>query len=209
LSQELPLVIQHVNAGHPLKVYKPINGAALDPAHEYLIATVEDLEKVPLPLLCRLYNQANSGMNVNNFKPGTIIKYCLPALQKLVVLSTASAVPVPAAPAVAQPAPSTEAPQGEVTVAKTEAAVPTPEKKAAEKKTSVRTPEKFAGKTIVPKVSENPRRDGTRGHQSFEVILNGHKASSHHGISYEKFVEGGGRAQDLAWDVEKGNAELR
>jgi hypothetical protein len=81
--------------------------------------------------------------------------------------------------------------------------------KAGEKKISSRIPEKFAGKTIVPKVSENPRRDGTRGFQSFEVILNGHKASSHHGISYEKYVDGGGRAQDLAWDLEKGNAEIR
>jgi len=222
LNPELPLVLQHVNAGHPLWAYQPVDGEVLEPGHHFLIKVAEDLEGVPVPLLARLYNQTHPGMRVDTFKPGTIIKHCLPSLIQLAG-STKSVLPATAvAPASEEPASSlsTAQEQGESTVTETKAAAvpaetapkvtaPKAAPKAGEKKISSRIPEKFAGKTIVPKVSENPRRDGTRGFQSFEVILNGHKASSHHGISYEKYVDGGGRAQDLAWDLEKGNAEIR
>ena len=67
-NTELPLVIYHKNAEHQLEVYKPRDGEALDPAHHHLITVQEDLEKLPKPILARLYNQANPGLNVTSFK---------------------------------------------------------------------------------------------------------------------------------------------
>ena len=59
----------------------------------------------------------------------------------------------------------------------------------------------FSGMKIYLKAKENPRRAGTYGHASFELIKNG--------MTYEDFVAAGGRPQDLAWDVNKGNVEVR
>jgi hypothetical protein len=56
----------------------------------------------------------------------------------------------------------------------------------------------FAGKIIRAEVDENPRREGTGGHRSMEIILAHPK-----GISYEDFLAAGGRRQDLVWDLDK------
>ena len=57
---------------------------------------------------------------------------------------------------------------------------------------------KFDNKRILLKVEEenNPRRKGSHGFVSYQIILD------NPGITYEKFIELGGRRQDLAWDVE-------
>lgn len=69
----------------------------------------------------------------------------------------------------------------------------------------------FAGKTLVGAVKENqegavvnPRRAGTPGHKSLGLILDAGKA----GITYEDFIEKGGRNQDLRWDIAHGNAAV-
>lgn len=69
----------------------------------------------------------------------------------------------------------------------------------------------YAGKTLIGAVKENqegavvnPRRDGTPGHKSLGLILNAGKA----GISYEDFVAGGGRNQDLLWDIAHDNVKV-
>lgn len=67
----------------------------------------------------------------------------------------------------------------------------------------------YLGKTIVPKVSENPRREGTRGHKSMQVVLDHHKNHGYKGITFAKYVELGGRAEDLAWDLTKGSVEIK
>ncbi len=73
-------------------------------------------------------------------------------------------------------------------------------KKAAKKVTKKAKTEtrgrtcQFAGMKITKLVKENPRREGTIGHASFELIENG--------MTYEAFIEAGGRWQDLVWDVE-------
>jgi hypothetical protein len=62
-------------------------------------------------------------------------------------------------------------------------------------------PSIFSGKVLTKAVSENPRRAGTAGHKSFSVIKNG--------MTFEQYVAAGGRRQDLAWDVEKGNVKVK
>lgn len=60
---------------------------------------------------------------------------------------------------------------------------------------------KYAGMALTATVEENPRREGSNGHKSFQLLL------KNPGITYEKFIELGGRATDLAWDIEHKNAK--
>lgn len=59
----------------------------------------------------------------------------------------------------------------------------------------------FAGQKIYKLAKDNPRREGSHGHASFALITNG--------MSYEKYLELGGRRQDLVFCVEKGHVEMR
>jgi hypothetical protein len=51
-------------------------------------------------------------------------------------------------------------------------------------------------------LTENPRREGGFGYKAMDVVLR------NPGISYEEYVVCGGRKQDLAWDLAKGNVTL-
>jgi hypothetical protein len=79
-------------------------------------------------------------------------------------------------------------------------------KRAAKKTTTTTTGERtgrpsgFAGKVIRKVATENPRREGTHGYSSWELIKNG--------MTYEKYIAAGGRRQDLAWDLERGYVKL-
>jgi len=106
---ELPLIIHHVNATVPLEVYKPKDGEPLD-ANHHLITAPEDLEKLPMPILAQLYNQANPGMCVTNFKPGTVIRYCMASLTKLSEVK-AAAPPATSKDANTEPTPAGTSPQ--------------------------------------------------------------------------------------------------
>lgn len=61
---------------------------------------------------------------------------------------------------------------------------------------------KFSGKKIYPAGEENPRRVGSAGWKTFELIL------ANPGLTGEELVAGGGRLVDLAWDEAKGNVRL-
>jgi len=61
----------------------------------------------------------------------------------------------------------------------------------------------FAGKWIHNLAGDNPRREGTVGHKSFEILIR-HGAD----MPYEAYIENGGRRQDLAWDINKGFVEV-
>lgn len=63
---------------------------------------------------------------------------------------------------------------------------------------------KFAGKTIYPKCRNNPRRVGSKGWHSYEIIL-----GRTDGVPYEEYVAKGGRARDLQWDIDRKWAEVR
>jgi deoxyribonuclease (pyrimidine dimer) len=49
---------------------------------------------------------------------------------------------------------------------------------------------------LTAKVEENPRRPGTRGRESLQIIM------ENPGISTEMYMNLGGRHQDLKWDIE-------
>ena len=49
----------------------------------------------------------------------------------------------------------------------------------------------------------NPRREGTKGHASFMLLLD-----SPDGLKYEDYLAAGGRRVDLAWDLVHGNVEV-
>jgi hypothetical protein len=56
---------------------------------------------------------------------------------------------------------------------------------------------------IVPLVDENPRRKGSHGFKSLQIILGARKP-----ISVADFQKKNGRLRDLHWDVNAGNAKL-
>lgn len=66
----------------------------------------------------------------------------------------------------------------------------------------------FAGKLIklTAAIAEkgNPRKVGTFGHKSMEIIIN----AGGDGIRYEEFASEGGRPNDLRWDIDKGHVTV-
>jgi len=61
----------------------------------------------------------------------------------------------------------------------------------------------FEGKMIKCLVEKNPRRQNTHGFHSMGILINAGEP-----VSYESYVAQGGRRQDLAWDINKGYAEV-
>lgn len=55
----------------------------------------------------------------------------------------------------------------------------------------------FAGKHLRAAVGSNPRRPGSHGYRSLQIIID------NPGISTEDFVKSGGRLVDLAWDYQR------
>ena len=63
---------------------------------------------------------------------------------------------------------------------------------------------RFSGKLIRSTVDKNPRREGTRGHKSHEILSN----LEGQPISFEDYKSKGGRTIDIEWDISKGWAEI-
>ena len=61
----------------------------------------------------------------------------------------------------------------------------------------------FEGKMIKCLVDKNPRRQNTHGFHSMGILINAGEP-----VSYEAYIAQGGRRQDLAWDINKGYAEV-
>lgn len=59
----------------------------------------------------------------------------------------------------------------------------------------------FEGKRIYKKVPNNPRKVGTHGWKSFNLIQDG--------MTYDAFLLAGGRNNDLRWDLEKGHIRVK
>ena len=53
----------------------------------------------------------------------------------------------------------------------------------------------FTGKRLYRNMDVNPRRPGTLGHRSFDLIVDG--------MTYEEYLMAGGRNNDLHWDIER------
>lgn len=58
----------------------------------------------------------------------------------------------------------------------------------------------FKGKMIEAACQDNPRRAGTGGFKSMQILIDANGP-----ISYEDFLEAGGRRIDLAWDLKYDN----
>lgn len=61
----------------------------------------------------------------------------------------------------------------------------------------------YSGCTLHPNVEENPRRAGSHGHNSLQIILDDP------GITYEDFRARGGRTNDLRWDINAGRVVVK
>ena len=59
----------------------------------------------------------------------------------------------------------------------------------------------FSGMRIYRLVEGNPRREGTHGHKSFALIVDG--------MTFEDYKARGGRNCDLSWDLDHNYVELR
>ena len=60
--------------------------------------------------------------------------------------------------------------------------------------------------TIVVVVDKNPRREGTLGWRSYNIILN---HNSDEELTVAKYLELGGRMNDLLWDVKRDRLQLQ
>ena len=62
---------------------------------------------------------------------------------------------------------------------------------------------KFSGKTITALKKENPRRKGSHGWESYNIILNNKGP-----MLFEDYQAAGGRNRDLQWDIDHGNSSV-
>lgn len=78
-------------------------------------------------------------------------------------------------------------------------------KAAKEPKTDRRSPKDLEGKKLyfTGKDGVNPRRDGTWGFKSLQIII------SNPGIKFEDWVKKGGRTVDLYWDMKYDRIEVK
>jgi hypothetical protein len=68
--------------------------------------------------------------------------------------------------------------------------------------TNDRVPQRFTGKeklrSKIGPQEDNPRREGSHGHRSLQIIIDSP------GITVEEYIAKGGRPRDLRWDIAKG-----
>jgi hypothetical protein len=76
---------------------------------------------------------------------------------------------------------------------------PTGEPKARGRKPGT---SKLNGSKFVPTKQVNPRRAGTHGWRSYNILL-----ANPAGIEYGAYIAAGGRANDLAWDITHKNTK--
>lgn len=150
--------------------------AAAQPG-DFVISKQDDLKNVPGPLMIAVYNDAavkGEGKQVVKFADKeTGARRVWPTLDFLAKAGT-----------VVEGATATRAPR-----------------KAREAGTGVRgRTSQYAGMVIRKIVKENPRREGTHGYKSYEVIRDGMK--------FETFITNGGRLKDLAWDISYGRIKM-
>lgn len=162
------------------------NGRTLAANEEALIEA-----RVTMDQMVSLYNALTPSAPVKKFETKGH------GAKRLIVLAAAKAIEVKFQQE-KEPMTATE------TAAKT--AKPKKEKVAKEPSEKKGRQSTFAGKKIflADGVTENPRREGTGGFKSMEIII----ANACDGITYEDFIAAGGRRQDLVWDLDKGSVIL-
>ncbi len=66
-------------------------------------------------------------------------------------------------------------------------------------------PAAHAGKRIYALVDGNPRRPGSLGYYSYQIV----KKAGTKGITYEAFIKAGGLNNGLRWDLERKFVEVK
>lgn len=100
----------------------------------------------------------------------------------------------------AEPGKSTKRKTKESTMATKKAAKKAVKKAAKKTNGAGRKPRIDTSKKLKKLVDKNPRREGTHGYKSFSLISNG--------MTVEKYLEKGGRMNDLNWDIKHKYVEL-
>jgi hypothetical protein len=170
--------------------YRTFSAASAAAANipDAVLATDVDITKVPTATLVTLYNIIRPERPIKKFADRETAEQRMKGV--LEVLAKPGEAPAASA--------TTEETEGDM-------ATKTKTKRAAKKATATDgngagRPSAFSGKVIRKLVDENPRREGTFGYASFALIKNG--------MTYEKYIEAGGRRQDLAWDIERKYVKL-
>lgn len=144
---------------------------------DFVVSAQKDLQNIPGPVLIAVYNDAavkGQGKTVAKFADKeTAARRVWPTLDFLAKRGT-----------VVEGAPRAKR-----------------EKTAREPGTGQRgRTSQFAGKVIKMIVTENPRREGTFGYKSWEVMRDG--------MTFEDYIAAGGRRKDLAWDISYGRVKM-
>lgn len=150
----------------------------LDETKEIAVLGKEQMGRLSTPLLVKLYNRVRPEKPITKFRDRKAAEKTMwDALEVLAPKPLPGNTTMPAA---AKKSARKSAAKKSTTTAK---------KAGGAGRTSA-----FSGKTITKLVDKNPRREGTHGFNSFALIKNG--------MTYEQYVEKGGRRNDLQWDVD-------
>lgn len=179
--------------------------AASSPAQTAFVAKDDELTEIPTAVLVTLHNKIRPEKPVTRFADRktaeTRLKGVLEVLAKPGEAPTTIGDTGPADDSAVLTEGSTE-----TTTEDTDMAAKTKGKgaKRAAKKTGEGTgagrTSAFAGKVIRKVADGNPRREGSLGYKSWEILKNG--------MTYEKYIAAGGRRGDLAWDLAHGFVKL-
>jgi hypothetical protein len=166
-------------------------------------ATDENLKNVPTSLLVVLHNIIRPEKPIKKFADReTAEKRMVGVLE--VLAKPGEDVPVPESTA-SSDATDASSPAGEDTDMANKAKSRKSGKKNPKKERINATegagrPSMFAGKVIRKIATENPRRENSLGWKSWNLLKSG--------MTYEKYIEAGGRRTDLAWDIAHGFAKV-
>jgi len=150
---------------------------AATPGSFYASDAPASLDELPLTLLATLYNIIRPERPIKKFADRDTARKRMDKV--LEALATPGTVPEPS-PVAGSIAPASE---GDATPA-------TPQPKAEPK---ARTG-KLAGHTILRLTETNPRKPGTSGARSWDLVTEG--------MTVEQFLAAGGVRRDLEWDVD-------
>jgi hypothetical protein len=161
----------------------------------------EDLiknESLTLSQMVTFYNHHNSTQPVKSFADRAT------AAKRIFTLAQAKAEHISIqkeTPAMTTTKETVKETVAELKKAKAKAAAP--KKETTEAKRGRKS--EFTGVKIFPAegLTENPRREGGFGYKAMAFIM------ENPGVTYEAFIEAGGRRQDLAWDLAKGNVTIK
>lgn len=180
-----------------------------------LVSSEDELINGPVLMatMIELHKRATDSAKGPTFKDRTeIAKHLWPLLEKLSIMGRTFKAIVAQTPRKIVTPPTQPTAQIERGVVMAKAVKKTPAKPVngkpvnGKKAATVARKSEYSGKKIflTKKTNgENVRKAGTGGHAAMEIVR------KNAGITYEDFVAKGGARNHLAWDLERGNYELK